>query len=72
MPNIQWYLDNNTIGIKNADQFCDLLLEKYYVALVAGGSFGLEGTVRFSYANSIANITEGVRRFSVFLQEMMP
>lgn len=70
MPNIQWYLDNNNAGISNADEFCDLLLEKYYVALVAGGSFGMEGTVRFSYANSIQNIEEGVRRFALLLKEI--
>lgn len=70
MPNIQWYLDNNNAGITNADEFCTLLLEKYYVALVAGGSFGMEGTVRFSYANSIQNIEEGVRRFAMLLKEI--
>lgn len=72
MPGIAWYLENNSAGIRNADDFCDLLLEKYHVALVAGGSFGMEGTVRFSYANSIENIKEGVRRFAAFLQELVP
>jgi len=70
MPGIGWYLENNRLGIDSADKFCDILLEKYHVALVAGGSFGMEGTVRFSYANSIENIKEGVRRFAAFLAEM--
>ncbi|MDD2596175.1 MAG: pyridoxal phosphate-dependent aminotransferase [Candidatus Cloacimonetes bacterium] len=70
MPNIQWYLDNNKAGIKDSDQFCDLLLEKHHVALVAGSSFGMDSTVRFSYANSLANIEEGVRRFARFLEEI--
>ena len=54
-------------GIKDAYQFCDQLLEKYHVALVAGGAFGQDGTVRLSYANSMDNITEGVRKFAEFL-----
>lgn len=70
MPGIHWYLQNNHLGIDNADAFCDQLLEKYHVALVAGGSFGLEGTVRFSYANSIENLKEGVKRFAAFLAEL--
>ncbi len=70
MPGINWYLENNRQGIKTADQFCDQLLEKYHVALVAGGSFGMEGTVRFSYANSIDNLREGVKRFAAFLGDL--
>lgn len=70
MPGIQWYLDNNKEGICTADRFCEVLLERHHVALVAGGSFGMEGTVRFSYANSIANIEEGIKRFSKFLGEL--
>lgn len=70
MPNIEWYLQNNKAGIKDDYLFCDRLLEKHHVALVAGGSFGQTGTVRFSYANSMDNITEGVRRFAKFLEEI--
>lgn len=70
MPNIEWYLNNNNCGLKNAYHFCDMLLEKYNVALVAGGAFGLMGTVRFSYANSMDNITEGVKRFTQFLGDI--
>lgn len=70
MPNIDWYLQHNNAGIKTSNQFCDLLLEKHHVALVAGSAFGMEGTVRFSYANSLANIEEGVRRFANFLIEL--
>lgn len=70
MPGIKWYLENNKEGVSNADQFCEKLLDRHHVALVAGGSFGMEGTVRFSYANSIANIEEGIRRFARFLGEI--
>lgn len=69
-PDISWYLKNNKLGLETTDQFCDLLLEKKYVALVAGSSFGSDSTVRFSYANSMANLREGVRRFAEFLQDI--
>lgn len=70
MPNIDWYLANNNKGIKDSIAFCDELLDKYHVALVAGSSFGMEGTVRFSYANSMENIIEGVNRFATYLKEL--
>ncbi len=69
-PNISWYIKNNTLGIKNTDQFCEKLLEKYHVALVSGSAFGIEGFVRFSYANSMENLVKGAQRFSEFLQEL--
>ncbi|MDD2228010.1 MAG: pyridoxal phosphate-dependent aminotransferase [Candidatus Cloacimonetes bacterium] len=70
MPGLKWYLENNKQGITTADKFCEVLLDKYHVALVAGGSFGMEGTVRFSYANSLANLQEGVKRFARFLADL--
>lgn len=70
MPDISWYLANNSAGIKTSDEFCTMLLEKKYVALVAGSSFGLDNTVRFSYANSIDNLQKGITRFAEFLKEI--
>ena len=70
MQGIKWCLENNNQNIRTSDDFCAKLLDKYYVALVSGNSFGLEGTVRFSYANSLENIKEGVQRFASFLAEL--
>lgn len=67
MPDISWYLANNNAGIKTSDDLCNALLEKKHVALVAGSSFGMDATVRFSYANSIDNLEKGVKRFAEFL-----
>jgi aspartate aminotransferase len=69
-PDISWYLDNNKQGIKTTDDLCTALLEKYYVAIVSGSSFGEEGTVRFSYENSMQNLISGVQRFAKFLAEL--
>ena len=71
MPNISWYLENNNQNIENCDQFCQILLEKHYVALVSGTSFGLDTNLRFSYANSIENLEKGVARFGDFLEELI-
>ena len=47
-----------------------ILLNEAGVALVAGTSFGAqgEGYIRFSYANSIANIEEAILRIARFLE----
>ena len=72
MPNIGWYLEHNKQYINDCDQFCEILLEKHYVALVSGTSFGLDTNVRFSYANSLENLEKGVKRFGAFLEELKP
>jgi aspartate aminotransferase len=72
MPNIDWYLNNNSQGITDGDQFCQVLLEKHHVALVSGASFGIPSNVRFSYANSMENLQKGVTRFAQFLSELTP
>ena len=72
MPNIGWYLEHNKQYINGCDQFCEILLEKHYVALVSGTSFGLDTNVRFSYANSMENLEKGVKRFEAFLEELNP
>jgi len=70
LPDISWYLQNNDQGIKDCDQFCSILLEKYHVALVSGASFGIGCAVRFSYANSMENLQKGVQRFATYLSEL--
>jgi aspartate aminotransferase len=51
-------------------QLQDQLLNEAGVALVSGTSFGDqgEGYIRFSYANSIANIEEAIDRIALFLE----
>jgi aspartate aminotransferase len=43
-------------------QLCDWLVEVGKVAVVPGSGFGAPGHVRLSYATSMANIREGVKR----------
>jgi aspartate/methionine/tyrosine aminotransferase len=57
------------LGMKSAEVETALLQEAG-IAVLSGTAFGAhgEGYVRFSYANSIENIQEGLRRFETFVQ----
>ncbi len=61
-PNIQ------SFGMRSAD-LADLLLEEASVALLPGTAFGAygEGYLRLSFANSIENISEALRRMAQVL-----
>ncbi len=64
-PNVQ------SFGLK-AKELQDRILKEAGVACLAGtafGSFG-EGYLRFSYATSMENIEEGVRRVRAFLEKL--
>ena len=63
-------------SIKNtgltSDEFCTQLLEKKQVACVPGTAFGAcgEGHIRCSYATSLENLTEALRRIREFVSEL--
>jgi len=54
-------------GIGTSGQWCEALLEKEHVALVAGSAFGSEGHVRMSFAASEQKLTDGLARIERFL-----
>jgi aspartate/methionine/tyrosine aminotransferase len=49
--------------------FCVQLLEQEQLALVPGSSFGIPGTVRISYATSMEELEEAMRKLSHFLAQ---
>ncbi|MDD3412078.1 MAG: aminotransferase class I/II-fold pyridoxal phosphate-dependent enzyme, partial [Eubacteriales bacterium] len=53
--------------IADSDDFANRLLDMAHVATVPGGAFMAEGYVRVSYATSIENIREGLRRIEAFV-----
>ena len=55
-----------------SDEFCTKLLEKKQVACVPGTAFGAsgEGHIRCSYATSIENLTEALKRIREFVSEL--
>jgi len=59
-----------TIGgevITDDVKLCSLLLEKAHVAAVPGSGFGAGNFIRLSYATSMENIEEGLKRIADFL-----
>ena len=50
--------------------FAELLLEHAHVAVVPGVAFMAEGYCRMSYATSMENIIEGLRRIADFVKEL--
>ncbi|MCB2201866.1 pyridoxal phosphate-dependent aminotransferase [bacterium] len=64
-PQGAFYVFPNITGTGlGSQQFADMMLEEAGVACLAGTAFGKfgEGYVRFSYANSIENIKEALKR----------
>ena len=55
----------------SSEEFCSDLLMKQHVAMVPGTAFGAcgEGFVRLSYAYSIKNITEALRRLEQYIKD---
>lgn len=54
-------------GIATSSQWCEALLEREHVALVAGSAFGAEGHVRMSFAASEVKLEQGLDRIASFL-----
>ena len=59
--------------IKYTDSFsievCNILLEKYKLALVPGIAFGKDDFVRMSYAADIKDVEEGINRIKKFIDD---
>lgn len=53
--------------IKDADDFSEVFLEEELVAVVSGKGFDAPNYVRWSYATSLDNIKEGIRRLKNLL-----
>jgi aspartate aminotransferase len=69
-PNIAKLLGMSFNGkkIENDIDFADFLLDNAKIAVVPGSAFGAEGHIRFSYATSMDNIKEGMKRLKESLK----
>ena len=72
MMNITGILGKKHHGqiIDGSTKFADILLSDKRVAVVPALAFGDDRYVRLSYANSRANIVEGMRRIAAFVSEL--
>lgn len=57
------------VGLGTSVAWCEALLEKQQVALVAGSAFGAEGHVRMSFAASDQDLSRGLDRIAAFLTD---
>ncbi len=72
MMNIKDLLNKTYYGVKvdNVDTLCNEILEKAKVALVPGTGFEAPNFIRWSYATSLENIKEGLRRFENYIKQV--
>src|SRR3989338_8802358 len=56
--------------IANSMDLTDVLLQSAHVAVVPGGVFGDDNYIRLSYATSMENITEGLKRIERFINKL--
>jgi aspartate aminotransferase len=63
-PDVRGCMKN---GIKTSGEFAQRLLEDEHVVVTDGAGFGTEGFVRISYATSMEQIQEGVKRIKRFV-----
>lgn len=70
MPNVSYYYGKKLNGniINNSNDFCNYILEQANVVLVPGLAYESPDNIRISYANSMANLTEGVNRIEKALK----
>ena len=57
-------------GVTDSAALCDYLIDEAKVVCVPGAAFGMEGHLRISYANSEAEITEGMDRIEAALRRL--
>ncbi|MCP3678257.1 MAG: aminotransferase class I/II-fold pyridoxal phosphate-dependent enzyme [Deltaproteobacteria bacterium] len=71
-PNISGCLSRSFKGrVLDGDlAFADFLLDEAEVAVVPGEAFGAEGFMRLSYATSMQNIEEGIRRIGEAVKKL--
>ena len=65
-PDVRGCLRNE---LKTSGDFAQQLLEQEHVVVTDGAGFGSEGFIRISYATSMEQIQEGVRRIERFAQK---
>lgn len=56
-------------GLKTSGEFAQRLLEDEHVVVTDGAGFGAEGYVRISYATSMEQIQEGIKRIKRFAEK---
>ncbi|MDQ3473406.1 MAG: pyridoxal phosphate-dependent aminotransferase [Acidobacteriota bacterium] len=74
-PEGAFYVFPNVTGcfggrLRNSAEFAQQLLEKEQTVVTDGAGFGCEGYVRLSYATSMSQLEEGVKRIKRFVESL--
>lgn len=64
------YCDGSIDGINSSNDFCDFLLEKYFIAFVPGEAFGAPGFMRLSYALGDNELEDGLNRLEKAINDL--
>ena len=67
---VSQYCNGNYEGINSSIDFCNWLLDKYFIAFVPGEVFGAPGYMRLSYALSDDELSEGLERLNKAVKEL--
>ena len=57
-------------AVNSSDDFCNWLLEKYFIAFVPGEVFGAPGYMRLSYALNDEDLSEGLNRLEKAIKDI--
>ena len=66
-PNMKEVIERMS-GIKDDVQLSEYLLDKGGIAVVPGSAFGAPGFIRISFATSMENLKEGIKRLKICLK----
>ena len=71
-PDVRYYFGKSFEGeeIKNSSDLCMYLLNHAHISTVSGDAFGQPGYIRISFANSLENIEEGLKRIKSGLEKL--
>ena len=67
---VRTYCDGSIDGINSSNDFCDFLLEKYFIAFVPGEAFGAPGFMRLSYALGDDELEDGLNRLEKAINDL--
>lgn len=72
-PNISALYGKSVDGkqINNSSDFCEYILYKAHVAIVAGEAFGADNCVRIAYSTSEEQLEEAIRRIKVAVEALV-
>ena len=67
---VNFYCTGKFLNINSSEEFCNWLIENYFIAFVPGEVFGTNGFMRLSYALSDQELEEGLERLATAVNDL--